>query len=51
MCTLIGIDWAKEIHYACIMNENGAQISLFSFLLQFERRFVFWFRAAQWRGK
>ena len=31
MYTLIGIDWAKEIHYACIMNENGAQISAFSF--------------------
>jgi transposase len=32
MCSiLIGIDWAKEIHYACIMNENGAPISAFSF--------------------
>jgi transposase len=33
MCNiLIGIDWAKEIHHACIMNQVGAQISRFSFL-------------------
>jgi transposase len=32
MCILIGIDWAKEIHHVCIMNQAGAQISRFSFL-------------------
>ena len=31
MCILIGIDWAKEVHHACIMNEAGAQIARFSF--------------------
>ena len=31
MSALIGIDWAKELHHACIVNEAGAQIARFSF--------------------
>ena len=30
MCTLIGIDWSKNEHHICIVNEVGAQISRFS---------------------
>ena len=30
MCTLIGIDWSKNKHNICIVNEAGAQISRFS---------------------
>ena len=30
MCTLIGIDWAKEEHHVCFMNDAEAQVSRFS---------------------
>ncbi len=30
MSTLIGIDWAKDEHYVCIMNHHGAQIARFA---------------------
>lgn len=30
MSTLIGIDWAKDEHYVCIMNQHGAQIARFA---------------------
>jgi len=30
MCTLIGIDWSKNEHHICIVNEAGAQILRFS---------------------
>jgi hypothetical protein len=30
MCTLIGIDWSKNQHHICIVNEAGAQIFRFS---------------------